>query len=365
MLKNTDAVEFGKGLDALYVNGPTGIEMEMFDALKTVSDKDELAETFDMELRGNIYSNIQQRMMDVNGVLDTAYEQLKREENTTKDITKVSVIASGGNISDKNPGVEEYDYKSLGIMYLKENETLKYGTNTNYSLGILQSQFKFDQGSKEDVTSLKAGVGYEQYLSQGSNFKYLTRGELGVNYHNTERKIHLNNGTYKNDADFFSGTAEWKNKLAYELPIMSRNAKIDVYGSLNTGYGRYQNFKESGDGMYLDVKGEDYFSLRPGAGVQGEISRTTLKGSKLVLTAGASYEYEAQDVYKDENEVKIANTDAGYYKLEKPEKIENIVKANVGVGYETAGGFKVGAKVEREEGSVKGTKYMMDFSWKF
>ena len=140
---------------------------------------------------------------------------------------------------------------------------------------------------------------------------------------------------------------------------------MDIFGSLNTGYGKFQGFKEDGDGMYLDVKSEDYFSLRPGAGVQGEVSHITLKGSKLMLTAGVSYEYETQDVYKDGNEAKIANTGTEYYKLEKPEKIENIVKANVGVGYETAGGFKVGAKVEREEGSVDGTKYQLDFSWKF
>lgn len=83
--------------------GPKDTEMDMFDALKSLSDKDELAETFDMQLRGNVYANIQQRMMDVSGVLDTAYKQLKSEENTTKDITKVSAIYSGGDISDKNP----------------------------------------------------------------------------------------------------------------------------------------------------------------------------------------------------------------------------------------------------------------------
>lgn len=249
-------------------------------------------------------------------------------------------------------------------MYLKEKETLKYGTNFNYSLGILQSKFDFDQGSKEDITSLKAGIGYEQYLKQGSRFKYMTRGELGVNYHDMERKIYLSNRTYKNNGDYFSGTAEWKNRLNYELPIISKNFKMDIFGSLNTGYGKFQGFKEDGDGMYLDVKSEDYFSLRPGAGDKGEWSYTTVKGSKFMLTAGAAYEYETQDIYGDGNEVKIANTDAGYYRLEEPEKLDNIFKANVGVGYETARGFKTGVRVERE-GSVKGTKYQLDFSWKF
>ena len=63
--------------------------------------------------------------------------------------------------------------------------------------------------------------------------------------------------------------------------------------------------------------------------------------------------------------MKIADTPAGYYRLEKPEKIDNIVKANLGLGFETAHGFKTGVRVEREEGSVDGTKYQIDFSWKF
>lgn len=364
MLKNTEAIEFGKGLDKIYL-GAKGREIDMFDGLNSITDKTKLAETFDTQLRGNVYANIQQRMMNVNGVLDTAYKQLKREENTTKDVTKVSAIYSGGDISDKNPGVEEYDYQSLGIMYLKEKETLKYGRNFNYSLGILQSKFDFDQGSKEDITSLKAGIGYEQYLKQGSRFKYMTRGEAGINYHDMERKIYLDNGTYKNNGDYISGTLEWKNKLNYELPIISKNFKMNIFGSLNTGYGKYQGFKEDGDGMHLDIKSEDYFSLRPGAGVEGEWSHPTSKGSKFMLTVGTIYEYETQDIYEDGNEVKIANTDAGYYRLEVPNKVDNIFKVNVGLGYETSGGFKTGVRLEREEGSVKGTKYQLDFSWKF
>ena len=364
LLANTEAMEFGRGLDYIYER-QAAKELQMFDGIDTIMNKDELAETFDMQLRGNVYANIQQRMMDVDGAFDMAYRQLKSEENTTKDVTKVSAIYSGGNISDKNPGVEEYDYQSLGIMYLKEKETLKYGTNLNYSLGIMQTKFDFDQDSKEDVTSLKAGIGYEQYLTQGSRFKFMTRGELGVNYHDMERKMHLNTGTYKNNGDYFSGTAQIKNRLNYELPIISKTFKMDVYGSLNMGYGVYEGFKEDGDGIYLDVKSEDYFSIRPGVGIEGEIAYTTVKGNKFMVTAGAAYEYETQDIYDDGNRVKIADTPAGYYRLEKPEKIDNIVKANLGLGFETAHGFKTGVRVEREEGSVDGTKYQIDFSWKF
>lgn len=65
----TKAIEFGKGLDELYKNlsnkNPKAPEFKIFDALKIISDKDELGSTFDKELRGNIYANVQRRMFEI------------------------------------------------------------------------------------------------------------------------------------------------------------------------------------------------------------------------------------------------------------------------------------------------------------
>ena len=180
-----------------------------------------------------------------------------------------------------------------------------------------------------------------------------------------ERKIHLGNGTYKNTADYFSGTAEWKNIIKYELPIISKNLKLGLLGSLNLGYGVYEGFKEKGDGIYLDVKSEDYYSLRPGAGFEGEYSIETGTTGRWLFTAGISYEYETMDMYKDGNEVKIADTTAGYYRLEEPERIGSIFKVGVGAGYELYSGFRIGATVEREMNTIDEMRYQMNMSWKF
>lgn len=364
LLKNTKAVEFGKGLDQLYGKAE-GTELKMFDAMDLISNKDELAETFDMELRGNIYANIQQRMMDVNSVFESAYKQLKSEDNRTKDTAKMTAIYVNGNASDENPGVEDYDYQSIGVMYLNEKEGYTYGKTLGYSIGFVQSKFDFDKGSKEDVSSIKAGLGYEQYLNKNSKFKFVTRGELGLNYHDTEREIKLSNGTYKNDADYFSGTVELKNQLRYDFPIRSNNINFGVYGSFNLGYGKYQGFTESGDGIYLDVKSEDYYSIRPGIGIDGEISYITGKGNKLSLELGASYEYEFVDPYGDGNQVKIKDTTADYYRLETPKDVKNILKGNIGVGYEINDMIKVGAKIEQTISSTDETKYQLGLTWRF
>ena len=70
-------------------------------------------------------------------------------------------------------------------------------------------------------------------------------------------------------------------------------------------------------------------------------------------------------MYKDGNEVKIANTTAGYYNLEKPEKIGNIFKAGIGAGYELNSGLRVGANIEQKIDTTNETKYQINLSWKF
>ncbi len=364
LLQKTDAEEFGKGLDQLYTKA-LDTELKMFDALDMISDKDELARTFDTELRGNIYANIQDRMINVNNVFDSAYRQLKEEENPTKKNSKVTAIYVKGNESDKNAGVENYDFDSMGIMYLREVEGFKYGNSVNYSLGFVQSKFDFDQGSKENISSIQTGLGFDRILSKDNRFKFETRGELGVNYHDTKRKIYLNNGTYTNKADYFSGIVEVKNYLKYELPVEAKNLDLNIFGSLKAGYGAYQGFKEDGDGIYLEAKSEDYFSVRPGVGIEGKYKIETGNGGMWNFNAGASYEYEIMDTYDDGNRMKIKETTADYYYLEKPDTNENIIKARVGIGYETAGGIKIGGKVEKTLSEKDEMKYQLDLTWKF
>ena len=72
-----------------------------------------------------------------------------------------------------------------------------------------------------------------------------------------------------------------------------------------------------------------------------------------MVTAGAAYEYETQDIYDDGNRVKIADTPAGYYRLEKPEKIDNIVKANLGLGLQYDFGYKTRISLEYKYQFIK------------
>ena len=62
-------------------------------------------------------------------------------------------------------GIENYESNALGTMYIRENDTLTYGKALDYSLGFTGSDFKFDSGSEEKIYSLRAGIGYKQFIN--------------------------------------------------------------------------------------------------------------------------------------------------------------------------------------------------------
>lgn len=363
LLTGTKATEFGKGLDELYT-GAANKELEIFDALDMISSKDELGSTFDMELRGNVYANIQQRILDINEVFDTSYENLKGNKLYARESVKIGAIVKSGESKNKNAGVEDYDSKTLGVMVLKEQDHMKYGRSSNVSLGFTQTKFDFDYGSDETVYSLNLGVGFEEFIGESKNVKYLTRGEIGINHHETERKIHLSNGTYKNTGKYWSGTVEWKNKIRYDIPVSSERIDIGVFGTFNLGYGKYQNFKESGDGVELELKSRDMYIVRPGVGTDIALKQYTESG-KISLIGKATAEYELGKVYDGANKAKIKNTSAGYYDLEEPKKVKGIIKIGAELKYETREGHSIGFEVTRQEGSVDATRYGINMLYRF
>ena len=363
LLEGTKAIEFGKGLEEIFA-GAADKELEMFDALKNISDKDELGATFDNELRGNVYANIQTRMLDINEVFTTSYENLRNNRLYSRETLKIGAIMTGGETKSKRAGVEDYESKSLGTMILKEYDHMKYGRVSNWSVGFTQTKFDFDPGSKETVYSLNAGVGFEDYIKDSKNLKYYTRGEISVNHHETDRKIHLSDGTYENTGKFWSGTVEWKNKLRYDIPLDSEKINVGVFGTFNLGYGKFEDFKESGDGIELDIQSRDMYIVRPGVGADIAFNKYAQSG-KYSLIGKATAEYELGKVYDGANKAKIKNTDAGYYDLEKPKKVKDIIKIGAELKYETREGHSIGFEVTRQEGSVDATRYGVNLMYRF
>ena len=367
LLAGTPAENFGKGFEDLYKGlsdkGPQDPEQKIFDAMKMISNKDELGATIDKELRGNTYANVQRRMLDVNETFSNSYENLKDSNLYAKGRLKAGAIVTSGDAKDKNAGVEDYKSKTTGLILMKEQDFVKYGRSANVSLAFTETNFKFDFGSKEKVDSLQLGVGYEDFIVD-KNWKYSTRGEFTLNRHKMKRKIHLSNGTYENKGKYWSETVEWKNKLRYEIGTPGGLVTAGAFGTFNLGYGKFNNIKENGDGAELQIKSNNMYLVRPGVGVDVGLNYYVPSG-KVSLVGKATAEYEVGKVYNGVNQAKIKKSSAGYYDLEKPKEVKEIYKVGAQVQYETNAGHKVGVGVTRETGSVNATKYGVNAVYKF
>ena len=365
--ENTAAQEFGKGLDDLYKGlsnkDAQAPEQKIFDALKMISNKEQLGATFDKEMRGNVYANVQRRMLDINEVFAISYENLKSNNLYAKGRLKIGAIVTNGNAKDKNAGVEDYKSKTTGLIIIKEKDFKTYGRIADVSLAFTETNFKFDYGSKEKVHSLQLGVGLENYLNENS-IKYITRGEMTLNRHTMKRKIHLSNGTYENKGKYWSETAEWKNKLRYETTTANGLITVGVYGTFNLGYGKFNSVKENGDGAELEIKSNNMYMIRPGVGTDLALNHYT-KAGKISIIGSATAEYEAGKVYDGVNQARIKNSSAGYYDLEKPKEVKDVYKFGAQIQYQTNAGHQIGIGVTREEGSIKATRYGVNATYKF
>ncbi|PWM25072.1 MAG: autotransporter-associated N-terminal domain-containing protein, partial [Limosilactobacillus fermentum] len=164
-----------KGLNE-YLEGLPADQFERETSLK-------LAET-----RGDIYATIQGRMQDINQAFDNSFYELESSYNLTKDSSKYSVIYTDGKYRDSTLGIDEYDYKVMGLLYMKEKEGTEYGSKYGYTIGFAGSKFDFDDGgSKEDVYSLRVGAHRVKNLSEEHKVSWLSRIELGYNRHIAKR----------------------------------------------------------------------------------------------------------------------------------------------------------------------------------
>ena len=71
------------------------------------------------ETRGDIYATIQGRMQDINQAFANSFYELESSYNLTKDSSKYSVIYTDGNYKDSTLGIDDYDYKVMGLLYMK------------------------------------------------------------------------------------------------------------------------------------------------------------------------------------------------------------------------------------------------------
>jgi hypothetical protein len=307
------------------------------------------AELLTAETRGDIYGNIQSRMRDAQHGFDRAFSELEGSYNVSKDSGKWSVIHGQGKFRDHTVAVEDYRYATYGLLYMKEKEGRNYANKWGWYAGFAYSTFRFDDAprlggpSREAVFSLRAGIHGTKTLDSNNTLRWKNRLELGYNLHDAKRTIEFDK-RYVNKARYGSYQVKYNTRLEKTVH-RTLSSKIDLYAGLNLEYGAIPKFKERGDGLHLDVKGANYFSVRPEAGISVMKRRMIGKETSLKLEADLGYGHELGSFY-GENKARIHNGNRGYYELIRPEKEKGAVTGRVGLTFEKANKAGITFEVE-------------------
>ncbi len=365
-----------KGLDNILKNsGGSGRDAEILKGLNEYLDG-LAADQFEREtsqklseFRGDIYATIQGRMQDINRAFDNSFYELESSYNMTKDSSKYSVIYTDGNYKDSTLGIDDYDYKVMGLLYMKEKEGSEYGSKYGYTVGFAGSKFDFDDGgSKEDVYSLRVGAHRVKNLSEEHKVSWLSRIELGYNRHIAKRKLNLHE-TFENKGEYNTYSVALDNRLA-KVIYTDLSRQLDVYADLDLEYGKIDDFKESAGskgGLEVQIKDNDYLSAQAGAGVKASQRIYAGNDISVKVTADVKYAYEFGDNY-DGNKAKLKNGEEGYYSLITPEEREGKLTGKIGLTVEKANHMGVTFEVEAaDEGHKKDSsiKYGVRFNYKF
>ena len=365
-----------KGLDNILKNsGGSGRDAEILKGLNEYleglpADQFERETSLKLaETRGDIYATIQGRMQDINRAFDNSFYELESSYNMTKDSSKYSVIYTDGNYKDSTLGIDDYDYKVMGLLYMKEKEGTEYGSKYGYTIGFAGSKFDFDDGgSKEDVYSLRVGAHRVKNLSEEHKVSWLSRIELGYNRHIAKRKLNLHE-TFENKGEYNTYSVALDNRLT-KVIYTDLSRQLDVYADLDLEYGKIDDFKESAGskgGLEVQIKDNDYLSAQAGAGVKASQRIYAGNDISVKVTADVKYAYEFGDNY-DGNKAKLKNGEEGYYSLITPEEREGKLTGKIGLTVEKANHMGVTFEVEAaDEGHKKDSsiKYGVRFNYKF
>ena len=342
----------------------------IFKSLDNISSHGDFAKAI-ANIRGDVYSNIQERMKTVESAFDRSYDELLSSYNKTRNVNKFSVIYTGGEHKDNTLGVSGYKHKTVGILYLNDREGFTYGGKYGWSAGIVGSNFEFkgdtNKGSKERAVSGKLGLHYQTPLNKkddNAGLKWLTRGELTVNTHRTKRNSQVGRDTYQNKASFYSTELSWKNTLSYDYDI-NTNWTVKPYAGIDMSYGHIFKIKEKNEGLPLEVKGKDYFVITPNVGVETKYVLPLGAIHQLFTKVDTEFSYDVTKLYHGVNQAKMKNASTGYYDLSKPERRRARVAVGAELGLEKENAYGVTFRAEYQGYKKNSFNYGVRLNYKF
>ena len=357
--KNT--YNFLDGLEQRYgVEGLGTREKLLFDKISSLNGGEGhiLAQAFD-EMKGHQYANIQQRTNATGNSLDSEFKYLKDEwRNPTKQNNKIKAFGLRDEYNTDTPGIIDYKSNAYGVAYVHEDEKIKMGNSSGWYAGAVTNRFRFkDLGhSTEDQTMIKAGIFKTMSPKKDYNgaLQWTVGGDVFAGINNMKRKFWIVDDTFEAKSTYHTYGAALKNELGYDIR-MSERTHLRPYGALKMEYGRFSNIKENDGEVRLEVKGNDYFSVKPEAGLEFKYIQPLAVRTNLTVGVTAAYENELGKL-QNRNQARVRYTTADWYNLEKEkEDKRGNGKFDLNIGVDnTRFGVTVNAGYDTKGNNIRG-----------
>ena len=337
--KTENAWNFADGLEQRYGVEAVGTrEKQLFNKLNSIGKNEQvlLTQAFD-EMMGHQYANIQQRMVSTGKSLDKEFDYLRKEwYNMSKQSNKIKIFGAKDEYKTDTAGVIDYTSNAYGVAYVHEDETIKLGNSSGWYAGAVNNRFKFKDigGSKEDTTMLKMGIFKSTAFDNNGSLQWTVSGEGYIARSDMHRKYLVVDEIFNAKSTYNSYGVAVKNEISKEFRTSERTS-IRPYGSLKLEYGRFGTIKEKTGEMRLEVKGNDYYSIRPEAGIEFKYKQPMAVRTHFVATLGLGYENELGKTGEVNNKARVSYTKADWFGIrgEKEDRKGNF-KADLNLGIE-------------------------------
>ena len=334
----TDTYNFLDGLEQRYGVEKLGTkENQLFQKLNSIGNNEEVLfyQAID-EMMGHQYANTQQRVEATGNILDKEFNYLRNEwSNPSKDSNKVKTFGTRGEYKTNTEGVIDYKNNAYGVAYVHEDETVKLGESTGWYTGIVHNTFKFKDigNSKEEQLQGKLGLFKSVPFDHNNGLNWAISGDIFAGYNKMNRKFLVVDEVFNAKGKYHTYGLGLKNKLSSEFRL-SEGFSIKPYVAIDLEYGRVSKIKEKSGEIKLEVKSNDYFSIKPEIGAElgfkHHFDRKTVR-----VGVSVAYENELGKVANGKNKARVAGTDANWFNIrgEKEDRLGNI-KSDLNLGWD-------------------------------
>ena len=331
-----DTYNFLDGLEQRYGVEKIGTrENKVFQKLNSIGNNEKilLFQATD-EMMGHQYANTQQRIVATGDILDKEFKYLRNEwSNPSKDSNKIKTFGARGEYKTNTAGVIDYKNNAYGVAYVHEDETVRLGESTGWYTGIVHNTFKFKDigNSKEEQLQGKLGIFKSIPFDHNNGLNWTISGDIFAGYNKMNRKFLVVDEVFNAKGRYHTYGLGLKSQLNSEFRL-SEDFTLKPYAALGLEYGRVSKVREKSGEIKLEVKSNDYFSIKPEIGAElgfkHHFDRKTVR-----VGVSVAYENELGKVANGKNKARVAGTDANWFNIrgEKEDRLGNI-KSDLNIG---------------------------------